>query len=73
MIDLQGKKSEIILHPGEMLLYESAKMPHGRVKPFKGNFFDNVFVHFKPSKAWYDEEYALDLIPEKIFTKADLL
>ncbi len=32
---------------GEMVLYESAKVPHGRQYPFNGTFFDNIFVHFR--------------------------
>ena len=33
---------------GEMLWYESARLVHGRPIPFKGEYYDNVFVHFKP-------------------------
>ena len=39
---------EIILQPGEMVWYESAKMVHGRVKPLNGSSFENVFVHYMP-------------------------
>ena len=48
LIDLKGKKQKIFLRPGEMLLYESAKVMHGRQEPFDGEYFDNVFVHFQP-------------------------
>ena len=37
-----------ILEPGEMVLYESAKLPHGRQIPFQGEFYDNLFAHFYP-------------------------
>ena len=30
-----------------MLLYESAKVPHGRQFPFQGEYFDNIFIHFE--------------------------
>ena len=30
-----------------MLMYESAKMPHGRQFPLDGDFYDNLFAHFK--------------------------
>ena len=36
----------IILKPGEMLLYESAKVPHGRQFPLEGEYFENILVHF---------------------------
>ena len=42
-----GEKKKIFLNPGEMLLYESAKMPHGRQFPLKGEYYDNLLVHFK--------------------------
>ena len=38
----------IYLKPGEMLLYESAKVPHGRQFPLEGDYYDNLFVHFRP-------------------------
>ena len=41
-----GNNVEIFLKPGEMDLYESAVVPHGRQFPFNGDFFDNLFVHY---------------------------
>ena len=41
-----GNNVEIFLKPGEMALYESAVVPHGRQFPFNGEFFDNLFVHY---------------------------
>ena len=46
VVDNQGNKRKIFLEPGEMILYESAKMPHGRQIPLEGEFYDNLFVHF---------------------------
>ena len=52
--DHQGAVHRVTLEPGQMLLYESAKLPHGRPEPFAGQFYDNIFVHFKPSsKNWW--------------------
>ena len=48
MIDHHGNKVKLFLKPGEMILYESAKIPHGRQYPLKGDFYDNLFVHFHP-------------------------
>ena len=52
VIDYNGKRQQIKLLPGEMLLYESAKLIHGRPKPFQGNRFANAFVHFAPVEEW---------------------
>ena len=48
MIDLNGNKLELFLEPGDLLLYESAKIFHGRQQPLNGDFYDNLFVHFQP-------------------------
>ena len=44
LIDHNKKRAKVYLKPGEMLLYESAKMPHGRQFPFNGDYFDNLFI-----------------------------
>lgn len=44
----EGELFELLLQPGEMCLYESATLEHGRVKPFNGNYFSNVFASFIP-------------------------
>ena len=41
-----GNNVEIFLKPGEMVLYESAVVPHGRQFPLNGEYFDNLFVHY---------------------------
>ena len=38
---------EVMLKPGEMVLYEGARLRHGRPTPLDGEGFANVFVHFK--------------------------
>ena len=48
LISHGGLKKKLFLKPGEMLLYESAKIPHGRQFPLKGDYYDNIFVHFYP-------------------------
>ena len=54
-----------------MLLYESLKIVHGRPEPFQGEYFDNIFVHFKPAKIWYKTDDSQGL--KKPLTKADLV
>ena len=41
-------RHEVFLEPGEMLLYEGARLSHGRSQPLNGSFYANLFVHFKP-------------------------
>ena len=36
------------MKPGDILLYESAKVPHGRPSPLKGMFYDNMLAHYVP-------------------------
>ena len=48
ILNHDGKRKKIFLQPGEMLFYESAKVPHGRQIPFNGEYFDNMFAHFYP-------------------------
>ena len=48
VIDHEGNNDKIVLKPGEMLFYESATIPHGRQFPLKGDYFENLFVHFRP-------------------------
>ena len=45
--DNNGRPEKVTLKAGEMLLYESARVPHGRMEPLNGRRFDNLFVHFK--------------------------
>ena len=49
-----GRKQEfncIILHPGEMLIYESSTIIHFRHFPLKGDYYDNLMVHYAPLQA----------------------
>ena len=48
IIDHNNQSQSIFLKPGEMLIYEGAKLPHGRQFPLHGEFYDNVFLHFYP-------------------------
>jgi len=41
--------TEVYLQPGEMMLYEGARIPHGRPMRFRGEEFANVFSHFVPA------------------------
>lgn len=41
------RQHKVCLKPGQMLLYEGAKLLHGRPTPFEGENYANVFVHYK--------------------------
>jgi prolyl 4-hydroxylase len=47
LIDNNDKRKKVLLKSGEMVLYESARIPHGRQFPLNGNYFDNLFVHYR--------------------------
>jgi prolyl 4-hydroxylase len=46
--DHDGVAHNVTMQPGDMVLYESHSVIHGRPFPLKGNYFANVFVHFEP-------------------------
>ena len=60
--DHNGRAHNVTMQPGEMCLYESHTVLHGRPTFMNGDRYANVFVHFKPlrhddtNKADYDED-----------------
>ncbi|KAG7340660.1 ankyrin repeat domain protein [Nitzschia inconspicua] len=42
-----GKATNLTMQPGDMVLYESHSVIHGRPFPMEGNFYANFFVHFE--------------------------
>ena len=54
IIDHDGKVHEVDMEPGEMILYESAKLIHCRPKPLLGDAYYNLFVHFAPKVGYQD-------------------
>jgi len=51
VIGFDGYRYQILMKPGEMVLYEGSTLIHGRPKPLNGDLFSNAFCHFKP-KDW---------------------
>ena len=43
------RRHEVILKPGEVVLYEGGRLTHGRPYPLEGDSFANIFCHFKPA------------------------
>ena len=56
LLDNGGQHHAIILQPGDMVWYESARLLHGRPELFVGEYFDNLFIHYKPSHLWYNNQ-----------------
>jgi len=44
-----GKATNVTMEPGDMVLYESHSVLHGRPFPLKGRFYANIFIHFEPT------------------------
>lgn len=48
VFDHDGNAHNVTMEPGDMVLYESHSVIHGRPFPLKGRSFVNVFLHFQP-------------------------
>jgi prolyl 4-hydroxylase len=55
VIGHDGKAHNITMQPGDLILYESHSILHGRPFALKGRFFANIFVHFAPLKTFEDD------------------
>lgn len=42
------REHKILLQPGDMVFYESARLQHGRPIAFNGESFANIFCHLRP-------------------------
>lgn len=49
VIGHDGIAHNVTMEPGDMVLYESHSVIHGRPFPLKGRFYANVFIHFEPT------------------------
>jgi len=57
-LDHEHNHHKITFEPGEMLFYESLCL-HGRVDPFQGDYYRNMYFHWKPVDWWYDDLHDL--------------
>lgn len=48
VFDHNGVAHNVTMEPGDMVLYESHSIIHGRPFPMKGRAYVNVFLHFEP-------------------------
>ena len=49
VVSLDGQVNRIDLAPGELVLYEGARLAHGRPYPLDGDFYAGIFVHYYPA------------------------
>jgi prolyl 4-hydroxylase len=47
--DREGNAVNVTMEPGDMVLYESGSLLHGRPFALKGKYFANIFIHFEPT------------------------
>ena len=47
IVDNEGGQHMVLLKPGEMVWYESARIIHGRPDPFRGEYYDNLLLDFR--------------------------
>jgi hypothetical protein len=47
--DRAGNAVNVTMEPGDMVLYESGSLIHGRPFPLKGRYYANIFIHFEPT------------------------
>ena len=50
--DFSGNTVVIEMTGGDMVLYESSKVFHGRPKPYRGSWYASIFLHYHPTHNW---------------------
>jgi hypothetical protein len=46
--DAQGRRHDVVLEPGDAVLYEGARLPHYRDRPLAGRCYAALFLHYRP-------------------------
>jgi len=64
VIGHDGRVYNITMEPGDMILYESHSVIHGRPYPLKGRYYANIFVHFAPEEEEGIPSYIIPGSPE---------
>ncbi len=52
VVDFSGKRHTIYMDVGEMILFESSRVIHGRPSVLKGDFYVNTFFYYQPEGGW---------------------
>ena len=59
LIGHDGYATNLTMQPGEMIIYESHSIIHGRPYPLNGQYYANCFFHYEP--IGYSEQYYANL------------
>lgn len=59
--DFSDRLHEVVMNEGDIVYYESARCLHGRMQPLEGEFYVNLFAHYRPTG---DPEWFLKDNPE---------
>eukprot|EP00656_Telonema_subtile_P008502 TRINITY_DN13964_c0_g1_i2.p1 TRINITY_DN13964_c0_g1~~TRINITY_DN13964_c0_g1_i2.p1 ORF type:complete len:398 (+),score=85.05 TRINITY_DN13964_c0_g1_i2:201-1394(+) len=66
VFSFDGSRMNVTMKPGQMLLYESAKLVHGRPSVLTGSKYVNCFAHYKPvDDANWDFFHTHDVVQSK--------
>jgi hypothetical protein len=60
--DYLGRTHAVILKPGDILFYESAKVAHGRPTKFSGSWYTSIFVHYYPAGDWAETDHMQEVV-----------
>lgn len=52
LIDHNGNQQVIMMNPGDLVVFESSSLPHGRPTYFRGRYFVNTFLYYTPMAGW---------------------
>ena len=52
VIDYTGQRQQIAMKPGQMLLFESSRLVHGRPSVLQGKYYVNSFFYYRPPSGW---------------------
>ncbi len=45
--DHDGILHTVVLQPGDLMFYESAKCLHGRMTELRGRYYGSIFIHYQ--------------------------
>ena len=54
------------MEEGDIIYYESARCLHGRMQPLQGDYYVNLFAHYRPigDPVWFEKENPPDNPPQ---------
>jgi len=70
VIGHDGRAHNVTMVPGDMVLYESHSILHGRPFAMKGRFMANIFIHFAPVEEGGRPPYVIEGSPDDLYRLA---